>query len=178
LADYTGDFVNPGYGRVSISKGEPGGDRPLTMTLNRMTRPLSHFHYDTFSTPPDPLDPLEKTVVSFQTDLKGDISSVSIPLEPNVKAIEFVRVAEKRMSERSFLEPFVGKYDVAGTILTVAMEGDSTLTIGDPGAPPRRLVPKHGTLFDINGLPGQSVEFRPGEMVLYGPGSASVFKRQ
>ena len=64
---------------------------------------MEHFHYDTFAVPPDPIDPIEKLKISFHTDLNGDISSVSIPLEENVKSIIFARVAEKQMFERAFL---------------------------------------------------------------------------
>jgi hypothetical protein len=45
---------------------------------------VKHFHYQTFAVPPDPIDVLEKLKISFVTDLNGDISSVSIPLEENV----------------------------------------------------------------------------------------------
>lgn len=100
LKDYVGEFSNPGYGTVTIAQSDSAG-RYLKVTLNRLTRPVHHFHYDTFAVAPDPLgplDPLEKTKVTFITDLRGDILSLSMPLESQVKPIVFERVAENRCS--------------------------------------------------------------------------------
>ena len=57
-----------------------------------------------------------KQKVSFTTDLKGNIASLSVQLEPAVKDIVFTRAAEKAMMEKSFLEKFVGEYEIQGPL--------------------------------------------------------------
>ncbi len=182
MKDYVGEFSNPGYGKVTIAQADSAAS-DLKLTLNRLSRPVHHFHYDTFAVAPDPLDPLEKTKVTFITDLNGDISSLSMPLESQVKPIVFERVAEKQMFDTAFLQQFVGDYDLPGNTLSVALQGN-TLVSSTPGSPVRPLVPKHGTTFAIKTQPGTLVEFRRDpsgkvtELVLETPESSFVFKRK
>jgi hypothetical protein len=117
LKEFVGEYANPGYGRLTIALSN--SPNTLQFKLNELTRTVEHFHYDTFAVPPDPIDPLEKEKISFITDLNGDVSSVSMPLEENVKSIIFDRVAEKQMFEKTFLEQFVGDYDFMGRTLSI-----------------------------------------------------------
>jgi CubicO group peptidase (beta-lactamase class C family) len=180
LTDYTGAYQSPGYGTITIALEGEG----FKMTLNKLSSPLRHFHYDVFEFPENPLDPLEKMKVMFFTDVKGDISSLSIPLEPNVKEIVFTRIAERQMFERSFLEPLTGQYELPGTTLTIALKGDKTLVAILPGQPERELIPVRGTTFDLQGLSGFSIEFkkdasgRVTEAVIYQPGATFVVKKK
>jgi CubicO group peptidase (beta-lactamase class C family) len=156
LADYVGEYENPGYGVIRI---ERAGEN-LKLSLNQLTSPLQHFHYDVFETLENPVDPMEKTKVQFFMDVKGEISSLSMPLEPHVKDIVFNRRPEKAMTERSFLEMLVGRYQVGAITETVAIEGDKTLVLLVPGQPKYTLVPVRGTTYDIKELAGFSVEFK------------------
>ena len=180
LKDYLGDYENSGYGIVKI---EPDGER-FKISLNLLSSPLHHFHYDVFEIPPNPLDPLEKTKVMFWTDVKGDISSLSIPLEPHVKDIVFTRLPDRLMSTRSFLEPLTGQYLLGGVTNTVALEGDKTLFLIVPGQPRYELVPRRGMTFDIKGLSGFSIEFKKDESgavreaVFYQPDGTFVAKKK
>ena len=178
--EYVGDYENAGYGRITI---EPQGEGFL-MRINRLSAPLKHFHYDVFAVPEDPLDPLERERVMFQTDVKGEIGSLSMTLEPNVPDIVFTRVAEARMREKAFLEAFVGQYELPGNVLAITLRGEHALVASTPGQPPRELIPRHGTLFDIQGLNGASLEFKMdasgkvSEAVLYQGGSALIIKKK
>jgi len=178
--EYVGDYENAGYGRITI---EPQGEGFL-MRINRLSAPLKHFHYDVFAVPEDPLDPLERERVMFQTDVKGEIGSLSMTLEPNVPDIVFTRVAEARMREKAFLEAFVGQYELPGNVLAITLRGEHTLVASTPGQPPRELIPRHGTLFDVQGLNGASLEFKMdasgkvSEAVLYQGGSALIIKKK
>lgn len=180
LKEYVGEYENPGYGRVTI---EAQGDG-FQMKLNRLSAPLKHFHYDVFAVPEDPLNPLEKERIVFHTDVKGDIGSLSMTLEPNVPDIVFQRVAEARMRERSFLEAFAGQYELPGNVLNIALRGEHTLVANTPGQPARELIPRNGTLFDVQGLSGVSIEFKTDasgkvtEAVFYQGGSALVIKKK
>jgi hypothetical protein len=111
LKDYVGDYSNPGYGIVTV---DPDGDK-FKVILNKVSRPLEHYHYDIFQTPEDPLDPYQKMKVQFDTDLEGDISSISMPLQPDVKDIVFARMPDRQLTQRCFIEGFTGDYEIQGS---------------------------------------------------------------
>jgi CubicO group peptidase (beta-lactamase class C family) len=93
LADYTGDYEHPGYGRITITHAEG----KLRCAFRGMSEPLAHRHYDTFELPEAPESPGAllpgQLSLSFSADREGNISSVAIPLEPLVKDIAFTRIA-------------------------------------------------------------------------------------
>jgi len=156
----------------------------LKITYNRLTSPLRHFHYDVFEVPENPLDPFEKAKVQFLMSVNGDIDRVLVPLEPNVKEIVFTRRAEKKMRERSFLEPLAGEYTLGPTTVSVTLKGEDTLVLVVPGQPPYELVPTRGLSFDLKGLTGFSIEFKKDaagavtEAVFYQPNGTFVAKRK
>lgn len=184
VAEYEGDFEHPGYGRITIRSRNKGDFKGMEMTLNDVRRPLEHFHYDSFQVPANPLDPFEKLRVTFQTDPQGEMPSLSATLDSNVADIVFHRVAEQRMFEPSFLRQFTGVYDVGAAGWTIALVGDNSLELSSPGAPARKLVPRHGTRFDIQGASGLSIEFKQDsngntqELVLFSSRGVSVFKKK
>jgi CubicO group peptidase (beta-lactamase class C family) len=158
LKDYVGDYSNPGYGVVGIAAEGDG----FKFTLNKVSKPLKHYHYDSFQVPEDPLDPFEKLKITFLTDLNGDISSVSIPLQPDVKDIIFTRMPDKQLTERGFIEPFAGQYEIPGAPvpLTVTLRGDHELVASVPGEPDYLLNPKRGTKFQLAEYAGITIEFK------------------
>jgi CubicO group peptidase (beta-lactamase class C family) len=158
LKDYLGEYANPGYGTVTI---DPDGDK-FKVTLNKVSRPLEHYHYDIFQTPEDPLDPFQKMKVQFQTDLDGDISSISMPLQPDVKDIVFTRMPDRQLTQRSFIEAFAGDYEIQGSPvpLRVSLRGENSLIISVPGQPDYKLNPKRGTTFQLADITGITIEFK------------------
>lgn len=158
LKDYVGDYSNSGYGIASIALD---GDA-FKLTLNKVSEPLKHYHYDVFEVPANPLDPFEKLKVMFLTDLNGDISSLSMPLAPNVKDIVFTRMPDKQLTERGFIEAFTGQYEIPGSPvpLTVTLRGDHTLIASVPGQPDYELVPRRGTMFQLADFSGVTIEFK------------------
>ena len=180
LAEYAGEYEHPGYG---VAKVELDGS-DLRITLNRITAPLKHFHYDTFETPEDPLNPFEKEKVTFAANTKGDIDTLSVLLEPNVKPIVFTRRADAAMRTKAFLEPLTGQYQVGPQTVTIQLRGEDTLLLLLPGQPARELIPAHGTTFDVQGLAGFSVEFKKDssgavtEIVFYQPNGTFAGKRK
>jgi hypothetical protein len=124
--------------------------------------------------------------VMFHTDLNGDISSVSIPLQPDVADITFTRMPDKQLMQRSVVEAFAGQYDLPGSPvpLTILLRGDHTLVASAPGQPDLELVPTRGTTFDLKGINGVSIEFKRDtsgkvtEAVLDQLGTVLVLKRR
>ena len=55
---------------------------------------MKHYHYDIFDFQNEFMDRPMK--VSFFTDAKGNIGSLSVKLEPAVKDIVFTRMPEKK----------------------------------------------------------------------------------
>ncbi len=153
LGDYAGDYEHPGYGVVAIKKE---GDR-LKGVFNSISFDVKHYHYDIFEMSNEFLDMTQK--VSFFTDNKGNISSLSVQLEDSVEAIVFTKMPEKKMKERSFLEKFVGEYLLGEMTVTVSLRGDNELVLFVPGQPKYELVPYKGTEFNLKNLAGYSVEF-------------------
>src|SRR5262249_38322949 len=143
LDAYTGDFEHPGYGTIAVRRES----EQLQLTFNKLSALLTHFHYDSF------LAVVERfffnSKVHFFIGPKGEIESLSIALEPAVKEITFKRAASKEMLEKSFLEQFVGDYEVLGLTCSVALRGEKTLYLTVPGQPDYELLPYQGTTFQI-----------------------------
>ncbi|HEY6347803.1 MAG TPA: serine hydrolase [Candidatus Angelobacter sp.] len=181
LADYSGDYENPGYGIVSIAPDTDG----FKMKFNKVSETLKHYQYDSFQVPENPFDPFEKLIITFQIDSNGEIGSLSVPVG-GVKPEVFTRLPDRQLTERSFIEPFAGQYDVPGSPvpLTIELRGDHTLALTFPGAPALELIPKRGTSFGVKSAPNLTIEFKRDaggkvtEVVLRSPGNATVFKRK
>jgi len=178
LKEYAGEYEHPGYGTVHIGLEKEG----LKLSYNRMSGPLKHFHYDMFEVAEDELNPLQRTKLNFATNLQGEIDSLLIPLEPNVKEIVFKRMAAKL--DRKVLASLTGQYELAGTPATVSLRDREKLFIEAPGQQARELTPIRGLLFSLQGLTGYSIEFKKDaagvttEAVLYQPNGTFVIKKK
>jgi CubicO group peptidase (beta-lactamase class C family) len=93
LQDYAGDYEHPGYGRITIELKE----EKLLLIFHSIIFTIEHYHYDIFEGRSEYLD--ETKLISFQLDLQGNITSLSISLEPEVKDILF----KKSTSFKEFL---------------------------------------------------------------------------
>ena len=182
LKDYVGDYGHPGYGVVSIMADGAG----FKMKINKITVSVAHLHYDVFQVPDAPFDPFAKVKVSFFSDANGDISSLTLPMDTNVKDIVFKRLPDKQLSDRSFIEAFAGQYEIPGspTPITISLRGDHTLVGSTPGSPDLELLPKRGTTFDVKDQSGVSLEFKRDasgrviEAALNDNGTVLVFKKK
>ncbi len=92
MVDYAGIYRHPAYGDLIVKYEGPG----LTVQTNDMKTDLKHYHYDVFRAwSGKPLDPLDFKI-TFTMNEKGEIAKASVPFEPSVDAIEFVKVMEKK----------------------------------------------------------------------------------
>jgi hypothetical protein len=97
--------------------------------------------------------------ISFQTDLKGNISGFSVQMPTAGKPIVFTRLPEKKMMERAFLEKFVGQYEFQGMTVTILIKEGNALFASVPGQGDLELVPYKGTEFNLKNIPDASLEF-------------------
>lgn len=153
LDDYAADYENPGYGVFSVQKE---GDQ-LKGVYNNFSFPIAHYHYDIFEFHNELMNSQLK--VSFKTDLKGNIASLSIPMDAAVTDIIFTRMPEKKMMERAFLEKFLGQYEFQEMVFTVQLKGEKILVASVPGQADMELIPYKGTEFTVKNAPGMSIEF-------------------
>lgn len=159
LSSYVGDYEHPGYGRLSVLlSGDK--DRPLRLSFNGMSSLLTHFHYEVFKVPDDPLDQLEQTKLQFLGNFEGDVDALQIRLEPAVAPIRFARLPDSRLQDPKLLARFVGRYLLAGQLLDIALRADGVLTLSQPGQALRELRGLVGQRFALSGPGGVQLLFR------------------
>jgi CubicO group peptidase (beta-lactamase class C family) len=154
LAAYTGDFAHPGYGTLSVTLHAGA----LQAVFNEMTLPIQHYHYDIFEFFWEQLQ--EHMKFSFLTSIKGDIDTLVAPFEPTGNDIVFKRVPNKAMQERSFLEQFLGVYELLEMRFVVSLKTEHQLSITFPGQPEYELEPYRGSEFLVKGPSDTSIEFQ------------------
>jgi hypothetical protein len=179
LADYAGDYAHPAYGVISIK--EQGG--ALHWSWRGMFATMAHRHYETFELPeiPDRLLP-DKLAITFLTNRDGAIVSLSAPLEPMVKDIEFARLPAGDCTDPAFRERCVGSFKSGATTHRVTLETNGQLVLKPDNQPAYRLVPQQGRSFRIAELEGFAVEFRGDgtsidEMIFHQPNGTFVGRR-
>lgn len=154
LEAYTGEYEHPGYGVVSVNLH----DDQLQATYHTMSGTLQHYHYDIFDLFIEHLEMHMK--ISFTTNVKGDIETLSVPLETSAQDIIFRRMPASELREKSFLQQFVGKYEVLNMDMLVALKGEHALLLSVFGQPEHELEPYKGHEFHIKGMSNFSLEFQ------------------
>jgi CubicO group peptidase (beta-lactamase class C family) len=85
LVDYAGEYVNPGYGVLTVECR----DEELAGIYNGLELTFKHLHYDVF------LAKLKLVPTylpaTFSVGMDGSVSAVALPLAPGVKPVEFTR---------------------------------------------------------------------------------------
>ncbi len=181
IEEYVGEYSHPAYGTVTIERAGNGQD--LKISYHGMQSTAEHWHYDVWRVPHNPLDLLQETEIMFNTDWEGNIASLSSAMEPSVKDIVFTRMPERRMRERSFLEPLAGTYQVADYKILVTLREDNVLTAAMPNQKVYELEPVRGYTFAVKGEVGLTVDFKPDpsgritEFSMNQAGSSSVYKK-
>jgi CubicO group peptidase (beta-lactamase class C family) len=154
LKAYAGDYKHPGYGTMKI---ENNGDSLIAM-YNGFDFDLEHWHYNVFRGAVREM-PGMKFMLSFSTNVQGDIDKVSVPLEASIDAIEFKRIPDSRLYDTTYLSQFTGEYDLSGQIFTIALRGRDRLTIAVAGQQTRVLEPYKEHEFTVADLSGYGVRF-------------------
>jgi len=159
LAEYAGDYENPGYGIAAVKLD----GAKLELSYNNISAPMEHWHYDTFACGKNEADPaLEDVRILFRTSLAGDIDGFEVALDPTVKPIVFQKKASSRMSDVAYLAKFVGAYELGPQVVSVSLRG-AVLVATVPGQPPYDLLPVKDDTFSLKGLTGFSLRFTTDE---------------
>jgi hypothetical protein len=91
LDDYAGVYHHPAYGDVTISRQ---GDH-LQFKLMTIELPMEHFHFDVFrlKPPPNALPNVARLRwrIAFTTNVDGEVTSLTVPVEPALGATTFAR---------------------------------------------------------------------------------------
>ena len=151
LADYAGDYEHPAYGVMSIKERRGA----LDWSWCGMFATMVHHHYETFELP-EVLERLlpDKLAVTFLTNRDGNIVSLSAPLEPMVKDIEFIRLAAGDCTLPAFRERCVGSFKGGATTHRVTLDTQGRLVLKPDNQPAYRLAPQNGRRFHIMELEG------------------------
>jgi len=132
LADYAGTFTHPGYPAIEVKTD--GEELRARLAGSLDWAPFTHQHYDVFEW--DLTDFEWRVMVRYLTDDRGELASISLPIESAVANLEFTRAPVSVPG--SVLDALVGVYEtpVEGVAVTVSRRADS-LFIGVTGSAPR-----------------------------------------
>ncbi len=152
LDDYVGEFENPGYGVVTISKQGTG----LLFDFHKIKLPLTHFHYDRFDTPDDEED--GKWSVNFSTNPQGEVDKTVMSLDE--AEVAFTRRVPAALSELTTLRPYAGTYETpTGAKFEVALKENGVLGLVFPGQPFQALIPWKAHKFRVKEFSDLVFEF-------------------
>jgi CubicO group peptidase (beta-lactamase class C family) len=179
LADYAGAYEHRGYGPCTVTLA---GGR-LRIDFHGLGAPLEHWHYEVFRCGKEEANPeIDGLRIQFTTDLDGDVDGLRAVLDPNAELIAFARQPDAELRDPAFLQRLAGEYDLAGMVVTFAVQGDK-LTAKLPGQF-HVLQPRRALVFGFGSLSGYSVRFvldpdgRPVAAVFRQPNGAHEAKRK
>ncbi|MEK7487351.1 MAG: serine hydrolase [Planctomycetota bacterium] len=155
LEEYVGTYGHPGYGDITVAIQ----NEKLFLTYNQISIPLKHWHYEVFLGEKNASDStFEDLEVQFRGNLKGNVSEILLPFEPELSPIVFEKKADPRLLDPVYLTKFTGEYQLTTQLCQIELKGN-VLVASLPGQPPYDLVPDQGTEFNLKALNGYSVYF-------------------
>jgi len=157
LKDFVGNYDHNGYGTIAITE-ERG---KLSMSMNGLKYLLEHWHYDTFVISEefqDTIWPLEGMKISFHTGSRGEIEKMTIPFEPEVPDISFIKSPMDSFITPDYLKSFVGIYEIHGSPIEISLQKEQLCVI-IPGKPQYELIPVIKNEFVVKSLSGFTVRF-------------------
>jgi len=151
LEDYQGKYEDPAYGILNIRlEGQA-----LEFDFHNIVLPLEHFHYDRFDTPDDQI--YGKFSVNFSINPKGDIHSAMVSLDES--EVSFIKMPDESLSDPETLQKYVGNYELAGTVIEIALNKEGVLKAKIPGQPAYTLVPYKKHEFTFKEFSDSTIKF-------------------
>jgi CubicO group peptidase (beta-lactamase class C family) len=151
LEDYQGRYENPAYGILNI--GIEG--QALEFDFHNIVLPMEHFHYERFDTPDDQI--YGKFSVNFSVNPKGDVHTAMVSLDES--EVSFIKMADETLSDPETLIKYAGKYELAGTIIEIAVKEAGVLMINLPGEPVYTLLPYKSQEFTFKEFSDTTIKF-------------------
>ena len=151
LEDYQGKYEDPAYGILNIKLN----GQQLEFDFHNIILPLEHFHYDRFDTPDDQI--YGKFSVNFSINPKGDIHSAMVSLDES--EVSFMKMPDESLSDPETLQKYVGNYELAGTVIEIALNKDGVLKAMIPGQPAYTLVPYKKHEFTFKEFSDSTIKF-------------------
>jgi CubicO group peptidase (beta-lactamase class C family) len=149
LADYFGDFENPTYGIVSITKK----DTQMLFRINDIHLPMHHFHYDRFDTENDEEDGFYS--LNYQTNPQGEIDRFVVSIDEGEAT--FIKKTDASLSTIETLSKYVGKYKVGNSTQNIVLKNGNHLILA--GEPDMELIPYKPNLFKSKDFADLTIEF-------------------
>jgi len=137
LADYAGNYFDPGYGPLTISLRS----NQLAGRFNDDSSALSHWHYDVFDASTDDVESIWLDGrVQFVTDLAGRISAAQVVMEPSVTPIVFKKQPDAKLSDPKYLRKLTGTYELGGTPIAISVAGQDLVYLSRGGTPAKLIA--------------------------------------
>jgi hypothetical protein len=161
INEYTGSFENKGYGIAKIFREKDTTWIDYNDAGKRTTSYLEHYHYDVFRvrSTEETENPKDALKIRFNSDVKGNIASFEMRLEPTVKDILFEKKPPSIKVQKDDLQKYAGDYELSGVTVKVYIQGENTLIVSVPGQQDYELVPTQKHEFDLKIMKGFSVRF-------------------
>ncbi len=145
IRDFTGTYLNPGYGKLRVSLE----DKDMMIQYGSQIFPLEHNNYDSFDFEDEVFH--FTTSITFQYDGEGEVHGFTTQIEPDIEPVFFKAVPDERMRTKEFLTRMVGKYHFMEDTVEVQLKGDDTLLLAISKTTPQVLEPIRGMRFGIEG---------------------------
>lgn len=164
--DYAGLYSHPGYGTIEVALRNDS----LIMVTQNGDAWLRHYHYDVFE-----LMDIDKEYgidtsakgglkIQYQMNPAGEISSITLPVQPGLKDLEFERKAKAKEMTKSELTKYIGEYELGpGAVAKFYIKGENTLYAFIEGQPEYELIATGKNKFDLKVLKGYSALFEENE---------------
>ncbi len=157
LSAYTGIYKHPGYGSITIKEA----NNLLTGIFNRWGLTLKHKHYNYFTLTinDQAFDGSEAMDAVFHIDGEGNISSLQVPFQSGVRAIEFIKQKEIVAANSTDLKKYAGNFDFNGNVVKIYLNEAGVLKATVPGQPEYEMIYQGRDLFTLKGVKGISIQF-------------------
>lgn len=164
--DYTGLYNHPGYGTFEVALRNDS----LIMVTQNGDAWLRHYHYDVFE-----LLDIDKEYgidtsakgglkIQYQMNPAGEISSITLPVQPGLKDLEFERKEKAKEMTKDELTKYTGEYELGpGVVAKFYIKGENTLYAFIEGQPEYELVATGKNKFNLKALSGYSTLFEENE---------------
>jgi len=161
LKAYEGIYSHPGYGKLEVVEQN---DSLFVHIYQNDPAWLKHYHYDIFQ--PFNVDKSGKPDTSASSPMRfqffmneaGDISSLSMKLEPTLDALQFVKSPRTIKTNANDLQKYAGEYELSGTTITVSVRNNTLFTLV-PGQPEYEMSALGNDRFALKVLSGYFVQF-------------------